>query len=130
MGRESQKRHLGFTKIGYFKEILMLVLVGIGLPTSAVYSDLALILALSHTHPIFATALSIPVIVSLLFLIPHWWTTEKTTQRRIMTLPLLLLQLWPQYIVMKLIITLWKGNQEKYLKKKEQHDRDVACLGM
>ena len=79
--------------------------------------------------PIFASVLSIPIMLSFLFLIPHWWKTEKTTGRRLKTLPLLLLQLWPQYRVFRLMIILCKGDQEKYCKKKEQHDRDVTCLG-
>ena len=79
-------------------------------------------------NPKFGTALSVPLILSFLFLLPHWWATEKTARRRLMTLPLLLLQLWPQYRVVILLITLW-NDQEKYHIKLEKYNRDVTCLG-
>ena len=66
--------------------------------------------------------------LSLLFVLPHWWRTEKTTKRRLLTLPLLLMQIWPQYRVVKLLISLW-NDQRKYHIKKEEYDRDVSCVG-
>ena len=78
--------------------------------------------------PIYATVLSIPVILSMLFLLPHWWRTENTASRRLKTLPLLMLQLWPQYRVVRILIALWK-DQEKYQKKKNLYYRDICCLG-
>ena len=34
-------------------------------------------------HPIFATALSIPLLLSFVLLIPHWYRTEKTFERNV-----------------------------------------------
>ena len=79
-------------------------------------------------NPKFGTALIIPMTLSFLFAIPHWWRTEKTTKLRLLTLPLLLLQIWPQYRVVKLLISLW-NDQRKYHNKKEEYDRDVSCVG-
>ena len=85
----------------------------------------------STTHPKFATILSLPVILSILLLIPHWLKTEKTSDRRLKTLPLLLLQIWPQYRVVKLLILLFKDrkDQQNYHAKKEKHDKNITCLG-
>ena len=84
-----------------------------------------------NTHPKFATILSLPVILSTLLLIPNWLKTENTSDRRLKTLPLLLLQIWPQYRVIKLLILLFKDrkDQQKYHAKKEQHDKNITCLG-
>ena len=82
-------------------------------------------------HPKFATVLSIPVLLSFVLLLPHWYQTENTSMRRWMTLPLLLLQVWPQYRVFKLLIVLFQDREEqqKYHKKKGEHDRDITCIG-
>ena len=82
-------------------------------------------------HPIFATVLSIPLLLSFVLLIPHWYQTEKTSERRWKTLPLLLLQLWPQYRVLKLLIILFQDreDQKKYHEKKAKHDKDITCIG-
>ena len=82
-------------------------------------------------HPKFATILSIPVLLSFVLLLPHWYQTENTSMRRWMTLPLLLLQVWPQYRVLKLLIVLFQDREEqqKYHEKKAKHDKDITCLG-
>jgi len=81
-------------------------------------------------HPIFATVLSMPVLLSFVLLIPHWYQTEKTPEKRWMTLPLLLLQVWPQYRILKLLILLFKDreDQQKYHEKKAKHDKDITCI--
>ena len=78
--------------------------------------------------PIYATVLTIPVLLSMLFLLPHWWRTENTALKRLQTLLLLMLQLWPQYRVVRILIALWK-DQEKYQTKRSLYYRDVTCIG-
>ena len=82
-------------------------------------------------HPKFATVLSIPVLLSFILLIPHWLKVEKTSERRLKTLILLLLQVWPQYRVIKLLIVLFQDREEqqKYHAKKAEHDKNITCLG-
>ena len=99
------------------------------LPTLDVYFDVALIYQFANEgNPIFAGALSIPVIIFALFLLPHWWKTEKNLCQRIKTFPLLILHLWPQSRVAKLIRILWR-DPEKYAYDKAKFDRDITCLG-
>ena len=83
------------------------------------------------THPKSAILLSLPVILSFILLIPHWYETEKTSKRRWMTLPLLLLQLWPQYRILKLLTVLFQDreDQQRYHAKKVKHDKNITCLG-
>ena len=84
-----------------------------------------------YGHKRFATLLSLPVILSFVLLIPHWYKTEKTSDIRWKTLPLLLLQVWPQYRIIKLVILLFKDreDQQKYHDKKAEHDKTVTCIG-
>ena len=84
-----------------------------------------------YGHKRFATVLSLPVVLSFVLLIPHWLKTEKTSERRWKTLPLLLLQIWPQYRVLKLLILLFKDREEqkKYHEKKAEHDKNLTCIG-
>ena len=82
-------------------------------------------------HTRFATVLSIPLLLSFVLLTPHWYQTEETSKNRWMTLPLLLLQVWPQYRILKLLILLFQDreDQKKYHEKKAEHDKNITCLG-
>ena len=45
----------------------------------------------------FGKLMIIPLILSTLFILPHWLACEETLKRRLVTFPLVLLQLYPQY---------------------------------
>ena len=88
-----------------FKDAIILIVCGIGLPTLDVYSDLVFSLRLifgtcdrcrgirgRRRHPIYGSMMLIPIAFSTIFHLPHWWRTEGTTKKRLLTLPLLLLQ--------------------------------------
>ena len=127
--RQISRPYQKLGKFSFFKEFTLLIVLGIVVPTVDVYSDGALIIQLStSTHPRFAIALSVPLTISFLFLLPHWWKKEKTGCRRLMTFPLLLLQLWPQYRALQLLLTLW-NNPRRFQTKLEEYNRDVSCLG-
>ena len=78
---------------------------GVVLPTFDVYSDVLLIeLLLTNVHYNFDIMLYkfgklmiLPLILSTLFILPHWLKREKTLKGRLLTFPLVLLQLYPQY---------------------------------
>ena len=81
------------------------------------------------TNPIFGTVTMLPMVVSFFFMLPHWWNTEKTAKRRYFTFPLVLLQIWPQFRVIQLLLLLWKQSYEEYAVKKEHHFRTLSSLG-
>ena len=81
------------------------------------------------TSPIYGIVTLLPVVASFLFLFPHWWRTEKTIKRRCLTLPFLLLQIWPQFRVIELLVILWKQSYDTYVVKKEHYYRDLSSLG-
>ena len=81
------------------------------------------------TNPIFGTVTLLPIVVSFLFVLPHWWSTEKTAKRRYFTFPLVLFQIWPQFRVIELLVLLWKQEYDKYAVKKEHYYRNLSSLG-
>jgi hypothetical protein len=81
------------------------------------------------TNPIFGTITLLPIVVSFLFVLPHWWSTEKTAKRRYLTFPLVLFQIWPQFRVIELLVLLWKQEYDKFVVKKEHYYRNLSSLG-
>ena len=113
------------------------------LPTADIYSDVSLVILLLSLYPrhfvgleIISFAIkmgrimTIPLILSTLFILPHWLNCEKTLKRRIITFPLLLLQLYPQYRSMRI---LWwafvRKNATKASKEKLHHESSLSNVG-
>ena len=117
-------------------DAFLLILTEIVLPSVDVISDLLLIIQLTTyeyvppddiiydpcgndpNHPTYncldyntlGFMMTIPLILSTILLIPHWWKNEGTRKQKVLTVLLLLLQCWPQYRAMRI---LWL----KYIKK-------------
>ena len=117
-------------------DVLFLIAFSIILPTFDVYSDMVLSFGFINGtkdkrglhHPKFGLAILTPVILSFLFLIPHWLKIEDSKQKRLMTLPLLFMQIWPQYRVVKLLYYGFTRNP-KYANKKAIYDKDLSSIG-
>ena len=76
-------------------------------------------------HPKFGMLVFSPVVVNIMFSLYHWWQIEKNW----LTLPLVLLQLWPQYRVAKILyLGLWKRDH-RWKEKHEAFERNVSSLG-
>merc|ERR1712079_458141 len=58
-----------------------------------------------HGHPNFALAMLMPVLLTMLFILPHWWTNEKKTTscNKIFTFALVLLQFFPQWKMLNVL---------------------------
>ena len=115
-------------------DALLLVLTAIVLPSTDVISDLLLIIQLTtYIEPessqcsrndlnyvvnclnfnTLGYMMIIPLILSTFLLVPQWWKNEGTNKHTLVTVPLLLLQIWPQYRALRI---LWL----KYIKKNVQ----------
>ena len=82
-----------------------------------------------HGHPNFAMAMFAPILLSTLFLIPQWLKQEKSKKRILKTLPLLLLQLYPQFKMLELLyLGLWKKDR-KWREKKDELQKSVSYIG-
>ena len=109
------------------------------IPSFDVYSDIAFSYRLfneaykpdtyNEKKPTYGGIMLIPVALATLFMIPHWWREENTLKKRICTLPLLILQLWPQWKVLKIIKLMW-NKDKKWKYEKEKLDREVSSLGI
>ena len=125
---------------------------GVVLPTFDVYSDVSLIVLLLSIVPIndndtwfdytdykiqiksmeisFGKIMMIPLILSTIFILPHWLKFEKSFKNRLMTLPLVLLQLYPQYRSMRVICWAFiKKNTSQCLKEKHDNDCSLSYVG-
>ena len=117
-------------------DALLLIAFNIFLPTFDVYSDIVLSVGFIRGtkdkrgihHPKFGLAILTPVFLSFLFLIPQWLKIEDNKQKRLKTLPLLFMQIWPQYRVVKLLYYGFKRNP-KYANKKAIYDKDLSSIG-
>ena len=85
-------------------EAIIVITFGILLPCWDVYSDVAFaIYLISEGHIKFGLTMLGPMILSILFTIPHWWRIEATKSNRLKTFPLLLLLFWPQYRALRIL---------------------------
>ena len=123
---------------------------GVIIPTFDVYSDVSLTAILLSIGPedefklnedsftqemkflvfIFGKIMVIPLILSTIFILPHWWQCERTFIRRSVTFPLVLLQLYPQYRSMRVLW--WAFIRKKSslcLKEKHHNDSSISYVG-
>ena len=134
-------------------DALVTFLTGAGLPSVDVYSDIALSVKLlnvsckgkqksswrsrcsSDDNPdeiqnLFGLIIWIPIIINLIFTIPHFLRVEKTWKQRVLTFPFLICQCWPQYRSMRVIWFAYvPKNIAKCLAEKVDLEQSVSNLG-
>ena len=72
-----------------------------------------------------------PVLLAMLFILPHWWNNEKKTTscNKIFTFALVLLQFYPQWKMLNVLyIGLWKKDA-KWKEEKERFQENIGSLG-
>jgi len=83
-----------------------------------------------YGHHNFALAMLMPVILAMLFILPHWWNNEKktTSSNKIFTFSLVLLQFYPQWKMLNVLyMGLWKKDA-KWKEEKERLQRNIGSL--
>ena len=82
-----------------------------------------------YGHPNFALTMFAPILLSTLFLIPQWLKQEQSKERILKTLPLLLLQLYPQFKMLEILFWgLWKKDG-KWRAKMDELQKSVSYIG-
>ena len=71
----------------------------------------------------------LPVFISFLFTIRHWYHTENSKRKKLRSLPFLILQIWPQYRVGRILYYFRKGNR-KWIREKNYFETELSTLGM
>ena len=141
------------TDLELFRVALMLIVFNILLPSFDTYTDLAFSSSLLRgtyeqfcrpslsesiyitsnckptKHPIFGSMMLVPIILTTLFIIPHWLKREDTTLKRILTFPLLVVQFWPQWQVLKVLKLIKERRTKEWREEKEKLEKEVSSLG-
>ena len=125
---------------------ILLIIFGLLLPSWDVYSDVFFSYSLFNTpyysywdsethsriyrtHSTFGTVILIPVLISTLFTLPHWWRIEGNWRQRLKTFPLVLIQFWSQYRVLRVLVKgLWYQTSS-WRREKMTFDKDIGALG-
>ena len=84
-----------------------------------------------YGHSKFGIAMLMPVLLAMLFILPHWLENEKKTSNfnKIFTFILLLFQFYPQWKMLQVLYWgLWKKDL-KWKEAKENLQRNVGSLG-
>lgn len=82
------------------------------------------------SHPFFGLATLMPVVVSTLFTIVHWWKIEATLFKKVITFPLVFCQVWAQYRVARIIFLGFWVQSKKWRFENEFFKKNVGSLGM
>ena len=81
------------------------------------------------TNPKYGLLMLCPIIISMIFIFGQWLRMEDSTKKRLYTLLLLLLQLYPQYRTLKVLYkALWKRDI-RWKKDKEMLQRNLKSIG-
>ena len=111
-------------------DVVVLIIFGIILPTTDIYSDISFAVKLFwQGHPRYALSILAPVFLSFLFMIVHWLRMESTVKKRLKSLPFLILQIWPQIQVCKILKMGLYDKNLQWRKRKDSMDRDVSSVG-
>ena len=138
---------LTFNNYQILKVALILIAFGICLPTFDTYTDVGLsysfftgtycmwdygkdewVCSENEKYPIYGWMLLVPIFLVTFFTSFHWWKRENTTRKRILTFPLLIGQLWPQWQVMKILWMMKKKNGH-WKAEREKLQKEVGSLG-
>ena len=77
----------------------------------------------------YGYAMLAPILLMTIFSIRQWWRLEKSKRNQLLTFPLVVLQLFPQYRAIR-ILYLGLMRKKAWRKEKELYDRDLSSLGM
>ena len=112
------------------KDAFPLIAFGILLPTLDIFTDIKFAMRLfSKGHPKFAWSMLAPVIISFSFMTLHWLRMESTIKKRLKSLPFLIMQVWPQVQVLKIIKMGCCDKNPQWRQRKESMERDITSLG-
>ena len=112
-------------------EVLSDLIFGILLPTWDFISDVLMAVWLINSdHPIFGTSMLVPVLLSTIFVLVQWYRSLKHRwYHHVPSLILVILNVWPQYQLMKILCSCtWDSKKKR--EKKTEYLKTVGFLGM
>ena len=82
-----------------------------------------------YAHPNFAISMLGPVLLSTIFMIPHWLKLERSCKRLIKTLPFIMLQVYPQMKMAEILYFAILKKDKKWKTKKEDLQKEIGNIG-
>ena len=123
---ESTEEPVVMTKIA----LLIMLVTGIILPIVNIYTDVGFSWTLfKKDHIVFAVLLLIPIVIFNLVILRWWWTWENKIWKRVLTFPIVMLTLWPQYRTLKLMYKGWCKKDPEWKEEEKKLQRDIGSLG-
>ena len=100
------------------KNLLILIIANICLPTYDTYADIALIIRLLLHGPSlkFGLGLIMPLLMNIFATTFTWWRKDSSEEKK-WTWILVILLIWPQYQAVKVVILLFKDFAKSRQKK-------------
>ena len=83
----------------------------------------------SGRHPKFGFAVISPVLLTTIFVLFQWWRTEFSLINKLVTLPLVICQMWPQYRIVKILYFGLIKQNIRWKIENEENKKNVSSLG-
>ena len=107
-----------------------MLVTGIILPIINEKTDFGFCVTLyKKDHKVFAVLLFIPIVIFNLVILRWWWTWENKIWKRVLTFPIVMLTLWPQYRTLKLMYKGWCNKDPEWKEEEKKLQRDIGSLG-
>ena len=117
------------------RELFVFTLSEVVLPTLDIYTDFALsikLVTISTDSSILAKigyAMFGIIILTTAFHVIHWFKVERSFKSRILTTPLLICQLWPQYRALRVIWLNYRHDYTNAKNEKKNIERSISYIG-
>ena len=79
-------------------------------------------------HPKYAAAIMVPVALAFIFNIRQWWKNEDGLKKKLISVPFLILQLYPPFAAYRLLVYLITRDK-KWFEAKKVYDTSMASIG-
>ena len=111
-----------------FSDVRLSILFATGTytPAGKFYHGEEIVAVPQYKYAIFTF---LPVFISFLFTLRHWYHIENTKRKKLKSLPFLIFGLWPQYRVGR-ILQFFRKNNKKWIKEKDLFETELSTLGI
>ena len=116
--------------------VVLMMIFSVLLPTADVFSDIFFTLklftgyGLKERHPKYGAVTLLPIIISWMGHTVYWFKTEtKEKRNKMMTLPLLIFQVYPQWRALRVLYYAVIKKDPRWKKMKEEFESGISHLG-
>ena len=116
--------------------VVVMIITTLLLPTADNFSDISLTLklftgyGLKERHPKYGSLTLVPLLMSLIGQTIQWFKTETREKRsKMKTLPLLLLQIYPQWRALRIIYYGKIKKDSRWREMKKEFDVGISHIG-